>query len=142
MPKKIIPPLTIEQIQGPENFVFLSTIEYKKKTYLIIVDNIMNDEISAFVIDKAGSEMVDLNWFLGEALRWYYSSSQQHPLSFEFSRLGLTEEVAPIMRSFRLDHVSRLIGHPFSYDFDRKPKLKHKKVSKLPEYVQIRLRRG
>lgn len=141
MAKKNTPPLIIEQIQDATNMLYLSLVEYKKKDYLVIIDNIKGNEITAFVLDQAEAESVDMTWFLSVSTRWYYQSSERYPLSFEFNKLGRSDAVAPILKTFKMDYISRLMGKLFFYDMDRKPKVRRKKVQAIPSGIEIKLRR-
>lgn len=142
MSKKNAPPLILEEIQGRANYLYLTLIEYKKEKYLTIIDNISGNDISAFVLDYAEAENIDVAWFLSVANIWYYKSSEKYPLSFEFAKLGVKNKVAPVLRTFNIDHVSRMIGKIFVYDIDSKPKVKRKRVNLIPSSVEIKLKKN
>lgn len=142
MSKKNAPPLVLEEIQDRANYLYLTLIEYKKEKYLTIIDNISGSDISAFVLDVAAAEDVDLAWFLSIANIWYYKSSEKYPLSFEFAKLGVKNSVTPILRTFNIDYVSRMIGKIFVYDIDSKPKIKRKRVNLIPSSVEIKLKKN
>lgn len=142
MSKKNVPPLILEELQDKANFLYLTLLEYKKERYLTIIDNIRGSDISAFVLDYSGAENIDMNWLLSVANIWYYKSSDKYPLSFEFAKLGVKNKVAPILRTFNLDYVSRMIGKIFVYDIDAKPKIKRKRVQIIPSSVEIKLKKN
>jgi hypothetical protein len=142
MAKKNIPPLIIEELQDRANHLYLTLIEYKKEKYLTIIDNIQGSEITAFVLDYAEAEEVDVNWLLSVANLWYYKSSNRYPLSFEMARIGAKNKVTPIMKTFNLDYVSRIIGKIFLYDTDAKPRVKRKRVAVIPTSVEIKLKKS
>ena len=139
--KNLIPPLIVESYSDPTSMVFLSIIEYKKENHLIIIDNIYNNEISGYVLDNAEAENLNAHDILSVAIRWYYRSSERYPLSVEFSKLGLSKAMAPLVKTFNVNHVSRLVGKCFVYDTHRKPKVKRKKVTPLPSGVEIKLKK-
>jgi hypothetical protein len=141
MAKKNAPPLIIEHFQDHSNMMFLALIEYKKTTYLGVIDNIRGNEISAFVLDTAAAENLDVAWFVTIATKWYYESSEQYPLSFEFAKIGQAERVTTILKTFKIDYVSRLVGKIFHFDLDRKPKIKRKKVQMIPAGVAVTFRK-
>lgn len=141
MAKKNAPPLIIEHFQNRSNMMFLALIEYKKTTYLTVIDNIRGNEISAFVLDTAEAEDLDISWFVTVATRWYYESSEKYPLSFEFARLGQADAFTSILKTFKIDYVSRLVGKIFHFDLDRKPKIKRKKVQLIPSGVEIKFKK-
>jgi hypothetical protein len=142
MAKKSVPPLVLEEVQDRANYLYLTLIEYKKERYLTIVDNISGSDISVFVLDYAKAENVDMNWLLSVANIWYYKSSEKYPLSFEFAKLGAKNKITPIMRTFNIDFVSRMIGKIFVYDIDAKPKIKRKRVNVIPSSVEIKLKKN
>lgn len=142
MSKKNAPPLVLEEIQDRANYLYLTLIEYKKEKYLTIIDNISGSDISAFVLDYADAENIDLAWFLSIANIWYYKSSEKYPLSFEFAKLGVKNKITPILRTFNIDYVSRMIGKIFVFDIDSKPKIKRKRVNLIPSSVEIKLKKN
>lgn len=142
MAKKNVPPLIIEELQESANYLYLTLVEYKKEKYLTIIDNIQGSDLTAFVLDSAEAESVDVNWLLQVATRWYYKSSHRYPLSFEFARLGARNSVTPILKTFNIDYVSRMIGKIFVYDIDAKPRIKRKRVNMVPSSVEIKLKKS
>lgn len=142
MSKKNAPPLVLEELQDRSNYLYLTLIEYKKEKYLTIIDNISGSDITAYVLDYADAESIDLAWLLSIANIWYYKSSEKYPLSFEFAKLGVKNNVTPILRTFNLDYVSRMIGKIFVYDIDSKPKIKRKRVNLIPSTVEIKLKKN
>lgn len=139
--KKNAPPLIIEDVQERANYMYLSIIEYKRENYLAIVDNVKDNEITAYVLDQAKAENVDVSTILRIATRWYYKSSDNYPISFEFAKLGIGQNLSAILKTFKIDYVSRLIGKSFTYDFDKKPKVKRKRVTMIPSGVEIKFKR-
>jgi hypothetical protein len=142
MTKKIIPPLVLEELQNKDNYLYLTLLEYKKEKYLTIIDNIRGSDISAFVLDYAEAEGLDIQWFLSVANIWYYKSSEKYPLSFEFAKLQVKNKVIPILRTFNTDYISRIIGKIFVYDVDTKPKIKRKRVNIIPSTVEIKFKKN
>lgn len=141
MSKKNAPPLILEELQDKANHLYLTLIEYKKERYLTIIDNIRGSDISAYVLDYVDAEDIDMAWLLSVANIWYYKSSEKYPLSFEFAKLGVKDKVEPILRTFNIDYVSRMIGKIFVYDIDAKPKIKRKRVNIIPSTVEIKLKK-
>lgn len=140
MAKKKIPQLTIEQVTDKANLYYLSLIEYKRENYLAVIDNISTHEISAFVLDYAHQERIDMRHFLSIVNHWFYKSADKHPLSFEIAKLGLTAQLSPLYRSFDINFVARVVGHPFSFNMEPKSKVKRRKAIPVPDTVEIRLK--
>lgn len=140
MTKKKIPSLVIEKASDRGTHFYLSVIEYRKENYLVVIDNINDTEINAYVLDLAEQEGIDPKQLLSVITRWFYSASEKYPVSFEFSKLGITEATKRIYRTFEVAHVTRLIGNDFSYDIFDAPKIKRRRVSIIPTGVEIKLK--
>ena len=139
---KKIPPLILENLDSDQNHAYLTLIIYKKQKYLVVVDNVGNEEISAFVLDMAEAEGIDVKWFLSVCNLWFYSSSEKYPLSFEFAKTGHLNTVKKIIRTFNTNSVSRIVGRIFMYNIQNKPKVKRRKIIPVPEYVEIHLKKN
>ena len=134
------PPLIFEEIQDQTNNAFLTLIEFKKVKYLVIIDNIVGNEISAYVLDHLKSEGIDQDAFMNVATYWFYSASEKYPLSFEFAKRGMTQDVKKILKTFNISSISRLIGKLFKYELNAKPKVKRRKVIQIPDRIEIKLK--
>ena len=141
MAKKRIPELKIEVINGRGNYLYLSLVEYKRETYLCVIDNIKSSEIGAYVLDYADQSGVEVKQFLEAVTRWFYGKSDEHPLSFELAKYGLTDWASGMYRTFDTMYVSRIIGHGFSYSAMEKSKVKRRRVIPLPAGVEVKLKK-
>jgi hypothetical protein len=121
---------------------FLSVIEFRRENYLVIIDNINDDEVGAYVLDYAQQEGMNIKDLLSVITLWFYRGSERYPLSFEFSRLGIASRTTKIYKTFELAHVTRLIGRDFRYDLNSIPKVKRRRVNKIPAGVEIKLKRS
>jgi hypothetical protein len=139
MPKA--PPLVFEELQDELNYVFLTLIEFKRVKYLTVVENVIDDEIHAYVLDTLAAEEVDPAWFLSVATRWFYSASERYPLSFEFAKLGQGEVIKKALKTFNINSTSRVIGKLFKFDMNAKPKVRRRKVQPIPERIEIKLKK-
>lgn len=135
-----VPPLVFEELQDELNYIFLTLIEYKRVKYLTIVENVIDDEIHAYVLDLLPAEEVDQTWFMSVATRWFYSASERYPLSFEFAKLGQGEVIKKALRTFNINSTSRVIGKLFKFNVNAKPKVRRRKVLTLPERIEIKLK--
>jgi len=133
-------PLIFETLEDQSNALFLTLIEYKKVKYLTIVENIIDTEIQAYILDNLAAEGIDQEWFMGVATRWFYGASDRYPLSFEFSKLGQGEVVKRTLKTFNINSTSRIIGKVFSYDINTKPKVKRRKVIPIPSSIEIKFK--
>lgn len=134
------PPLVFETLESPENFSYLTLIEYKKVKYLTVIENVVDEEIQAYVLDNLAAEGVDQEWFLSVATRWFYAASERYPLSFEFAKLGQGDVVRKVLKTFNINSTSRIIGKLFTYPMNAKPKVKRRKVNAIPETIEIKFR--
>jgi hypothetical protein len=141
MTKKRIPALKIEDIHDKGNLKILSLVEYKRDNYLCIVDSINPNTIGAYVLDYAEQENIPVNHFISIAIRWFYSKSEHHPLSVEIAKLGLTETLSPIYRTFDASYVSRIVGNAFTFEGMNKSKVKRRRVVPISEGIEIRLKK-
>lgn len=138
MSKRKIPTLIIEHISDRGNLQLLSLLEHRRDRYLVIVDNITDDAITAYVLDYAQQEGVDLGTFLDIAENWLKLSDGKYPLSFELSRLGLTSVARKIYKTFDLAYVTRLVGRSFSFELKAPTRVRRRRASKVPAGVEIR----
>jgi hypothetical protein len=140
--KKKIPELKIEWVAGRGNLLYLSLVEFKRETYLCVIDNVGPSEVTAYVLDYAEQEGIDLPTFLSFVTRWFYERSDEVPLSVALARQGLTKQLSPIFRSFDASYVSRIIGHAFKYSSEKKVKVKRRRVIPIHEGIEVKLRRA
>lgn len=142
MAKKKIPNLIVEFASDSGTMFFLSVLQYRKEDFLVIVDNISSEEVGAYVLDFAQQEQINVREFMSLVTKWFYDGSSKHPLSFEFSKLGIAPSVNKIYKTFELAHVTRLIGYDFRYDFEAAPKIRRRRASLIPAGTEIRLKRS
>lgn len=131
----------VEPVDDRINLLFLSLLEYRRETYLCIIDNITPSEVRAYVLDYAEQEKIPIVDFLSIVTRWFYSNSENYPLSVELAKYGLTDVMAPIFRSFATSYVSRIVGKEFKYDQQEKNKVKRRRVVPVSEGMEIRFKR-
>lgn len=142
MSKKRVPNLIVEFASDQGNFYFLSVISYRHENYLVIVDNITDEGVGAYVLDFAQQEGLNLKQLISVITTWFYRASYRYPLSFEFSRLGMAHHTNRIYKNFELAHVTRLIGNDFKYNLFIPPKVKRRRVSMIPAGVEVKLRKA
>jgi hypothetical protein len=115
-------------------------IEFKKIRYLTIIENVVDSEISAYVLDNLAAEGIDQDWFMSVATKWFYSASDRYPLSFEFAKLGKGDVIRKVLKTFNINSTSRVIGKLFTFPMNVKPKIKRRKVIPIPETIEIKLK--
>lgn len=142
MAKKKVPNLIVEFASDSGNMFFLTVLEYRRQNYLAIIDNVTSEEIGAYVLDFAQQERLDLRQLMSVITLWFYRGSGKYPLSFEFSRLGMSPMTNRIYKTFELPHVTRLIGNDFRFDLETPPKIRRRRVSLIPAGTEVRLKRS
>lgn len=133
-------PIIFEELQNEKNSLYMTLLEYKKIKYLTIVENIVDNEIQAYILDNLAAEGIDQDWFLSIATKWFYSSSHKYPLSFEFAKIGSGDVVKKLLKTFNINSTSRIIGKLFIYDINSKPKIKRRKVIPISENIEIKFK--
>ena len=116
----------------------LSLLEHRRERYLTIIDNIDKDVISAYVLDYAQQEGIDLRTFIELAEGWLERTGGAYPFSFELSRLGLTTTTRKIYKTFDLAYVTRLVGRPFALDMSTPTKIRRRRAAKIPAGVEVK----
>ncbi len=104
-------PLIVEN--HPKNYdgyPFITLIQYREQHFLGIIDNTTDKMIKAYILDLCGPCQVNEEQVINIASMWYNDSKDRYPLSFEFSKRGLSEDVKSIYRSFAVGFVTRVIG--------------------------------
>lgn len=142
MAKRKIPSLIVERAEDSGNFFYLAVLEYRRENYLVIVDNITDEEVGAYVLDYAQQEGMDLKDLMSIITQWFYRASYRYPLSFEFSRIGVAQRTNKIYKTFELAHVTRLIGKDYRFDLTSPPKIKRRRVNNVPAGIEIKLKRS
>ena len=134
------PPIVFENLQDTQNMLYLTLIEFKKVKYLTIIENVVDSDIQAYVLDNLSAEGIDQEWFMSIVTKWFYSASDKYPLSFEFAKIGKGDIVKKILKTFSVNSTSRIIGKLFTYPVNSKPKIKRRKVIASPDIAEIKLK--
>lgn len=141
MARKKVPELKLEIVEGTGNLHFVSLIEYKREQFIGIIDNVTDTEISAYILDYAEQEKIDLPTFISVATRWFYAESEDKQFSIFLAKNGLTGWAAPMFRSLDVTFVSRIVGESFSYNKKKPVKVKRRRVSLPAESVTLDFRK-
>ena len=71
------------------------------------------------------------------AAEWYQDDGARYPISVEFSKRGLTGETSKILRSYKVDFVTRVIGPLMSYPMDAVVSVKRRRRKAVPPGIEI-----
>jgi hypothetical protein len=119
MTKKIKYP-KIEYMEDVDNYHYLTVITFRNTDFLCVVDNITDEAVSAYVFDGFKSDHLTTHDLLKVVNRWFYRNSSKHPLSFEFSKLNLTNHTKHLLKTFNLYEIQKIVGKPFIFDNGQK----------------------
>lgn len=131
-------PLIVES--HPDDYTgypFITLIEYDRDHYLTLIDNADDKTIKAFVLDLCGPAKVDEELIISVAEHWY-NTNQTRPISFVFSQCRLSNETAKILRTFNIDHVTRVIGPLPKFVMKGNTKVKRRTKKSVPNGVEIK----
>lgn len=120
-----------------DGYPFITLIQYRDEHILAIVDNTDDKGIEAFVLDLCGPESVDEETVIAVASSWYSAAGDKYPLSFQFSRLGISEDMSKILRTYPADFVTRVIGPLPSFPMGDVKSTKRRRKKSVPTGVEI-----
>ena len=131
-------PLIVEPHPDDYNgYPFITLIQYRKQHVLTIVDNADDKNIGVFVLDLCGPAQVNEERVIEVAALWWSEKRSRYPISFEFSRVGLSTDTSRIHRSFNIEFVTRVIGPLPRFEMDDVHSIKRRKRKPLPTGVEI-----
>ena len=131
-------PLVIEPYPDDyDGYKFITLIRYNDSNTLNIIDNVVNGSINTYVLDLCSPSFVEEERIIEVAYDWFESDRIRHPISVEFSRLGLADEFGKIFRTFPIDYVARVIGPLPEYRMTGAYKIRKRKKKNVPENIEI-----
>lgn len=131
-------PLIIEPYPDDyDGYKFITLIRYNDSNTLNIIDNVVNGSINTYVLDLCSPSFVEEERIIEVAYDWFESDRIRHPISVEFSRLGLADEFGKIFRTFPIDYVARVIGPLPEYRMTGAYKIRKRKKKNVPENIEI-----
>lgn len=137
-----IPLITEPHPESYDGYPFITLIRYNDENYLNIVDNVVNKQIVAYNLDMCKAANVDEWTLVGITKDWFYNERhKKHPLSVEFSRLGLATQLRPILRCYPVEFVTRVIGPLPEYQMGGVFKSKKKKKKSIPTDIEFQDKR-
>jgi len=131
-------PLIIEKHPEDYNgYPFITLIQYKNEDLLVIVDNLYNKVIDAYVLDFCGPTGVNEESIIEVVYPWWNDRRSQFPVSIEFSRLGMTPIVSKIYRSYHIEYITRIIGPLPLFKMDQITKIRRRKRKPISPNIEI-----
>lgn len=131
-------PLVIEPYPDDyDGYKFITLIRYNDLNSLNIIDNVVNGTINTYVLDLCSPSFVEEEKVIEIAHEWFESDRVRHPISVEFSRLGMADEFGKIYRSYPIDYVARVIGPLPEYRMTGAYKIRKRKKKNVPLNIEI-----
>jgi hypothetical protein len=131
-------PLIIEEHPANyDGYPFITLIQYRDEHFLSVVDNADDKTINAFILDWCGPEGIDEDTFVRLVSGWWENSRERFPISFEFSRLGITQSTSRIYKTFNIEFVTRVIGPLPKFDMSETSSVKRRKRKAVPEGMEV-----
>ena len=131
-------PLIVEDHPSNYNgYPFITLLQYKDSDQLVIVDNVDDKNIDAYVLDLCGPENVNEEKMIEVVSEWWNKHRKDYPISFEFSKLNMAREVSRIYRSFHIEYVTRVIGPLSNFGSKEPPKVRRRRRKPIPPGVII-----
>ena len=120
-----------------DGYPFITLIKYRDHHTLNIVDNADDKTIKTYVLDMCGPESIDEESVISIAAEWYENSRSKYPISFEFSKRGISDAMSRILRSYNIDFVTRVIGPLPSFEMKSIRATKCRRRKQVPAGVAV-----
>jgi hypothetical protein len=118
-------------------YPFITLIEYRDKHLLGIIDNATDKMIKAYVLDLCGPASVDEEFVIEVAADRYKNAKDRYPISFEFSKQGVAENVKSIYKSFAVGFVTRIIGPLPKFEMSEVKSIKRRRKKPLSPNIEV-----
>jgi len=136
--KKPIAPLIIEPHPRDYNGLpFITLVQYRKQSMLVVVDNMDNDTLKSYVLDLCGPEGIKEELFLSVVSEWYDCNRQSYPVSIEFSRRGMAKLITNIYRTISVEFITRIIGPIYTFPVNNVRSIKRRRRKNLSDGIEI-----
>lgn len=132
-----IPLIIEEHPTGYNGYPFITLIQHRNQHVLTIIDNADDKTVKAFVLDLCGPENVNELEVINTASTWFFTHKQRYPLSFEFSRLGMTPIVSKIYRTYNVEFITRVIGPLPRYDMQTIQSVRRRRRKAVPPGTEV-----
>ena len=131
-------PLIVEaHPEDYDGYDFITLVRYNDTSHLTIIDNTDAKFINCYVLDLCKTVGIREETIIEVAQEWYENSSNDYPISIEFSKRELTGLASKIQRSFSIDYVTRVIGPLPQFSMKGTIKVRKRKRKPLPDGVKI-----
>jgi len=107
-------------------YPFITLIQFHDRHIITIVDNVDKKILKAYALDLCEAESVNESAIIQVTSEWY-ASNTTYPLSIEFAKRDMTDEVSRIYRTYAVENVVRVIGPIKSFDMDHTLKIRRRR---------------
>ena len=133
-----VPLVTEPHPENYKGYPFITLIRYNNENVLTNIDNVTKTQVIGFVLDMCSQHNLNEMAIVNVARDWFESGrNKHHPLSIEFSCMGLAGDISPIVRAYPIEYVSRIIGPLPSYKMAGAYKTRKKRRKDLPDGIDI-----
>jgi len=132
-------PLIIER--HPEEYKgypFITLLQYRNNQQLTIIDNITDKHVRSYVLDYCGPAGVDEEQIILAASDWYSNHRDEYPISFAFSRLGISNIVSKIYQTYNIEFITRVIGPLPRFEMNEIHSIKRRRRKPIPAGMEVR----
>lgn len=131
-------PLIVEPHPDDYNgYPFITLIQYRDNHELTVIDNANEKNITAFVLDRCSPEGLNEETVISIIAEWYDKGPVNHPLSFEFSKLGISGMMSSILRTYNIDFVTRVIGPLPQFNMTENKTVRRRRRKQLPSGIKL-----
>lgn len=134
-------PLIVEDHPADyDGYPFITLIQQHTSHVLAIVDDVDDKRLRAFVLDLCGPSGVNEEQVIHVAAEWYDNSKDRYPLSIEFSKREMAEAMSPLLKSYNIDFITRVIGPMPRFTMHTNASIRRRRRKSVPEGVKIKRR--
>jgi hypothetical protein len=131
-------PLIIENHPDDyDGYPFITLLQYRNNQLLSIIDNVTDKYVKSYVLDYCGPASVDEEQIISVATNWYTEYKDKYPISFAFSRLGISNDVSKIYRSLNIEFITRVIGPLPRFEMSEIHSIKRRRRKAIPSGMEI-----
>ena len=134
-----IPLIVEDHPDDYDGYPFITLIQYRNEHYLTLVDNADDKHIRSFVLDLCGPTGVNEEQVIEIASEWWDEHRENYPISFEFSKAGLSKVVSPIYQKYQTEYVTRVIGPLPKFNMGEVVSIKRRKRKPVPVGMEVHL---
>lgn len=131
-------PLIVEKHPPEYNgYPFITLLQYRDSQLLTIVDNVTDKHVRTYVLDYCGPAGIKEEQIINAASDWHSEHRDDYPVSFAFSRLGISGEIGKIYRTLNIEFVTRVIGPLPHFEMNEVHSIKRRRRKAIPLGMEV-----